>query len=146
MTIQKILLSFRPKKENLLPLLHQVNSCFGYISKEDTYRIADYFGIMPAKIYGIITASGNLNYRKPSRVEIAVCSGQNCKLKGSAEILREIENYLSVKADRQPTEEINLRTISGGGHCLMGPTLIVNGNFYENVKPFEVDDILKNYF
>jgi len=146
MTIQKVLLSFKPKKENILPLLQKVNVYFGYISKDNTYKIAEYFGIAPAKIYGIITASEILKSEKPSQLEIAVCTGPHCTMKGSGEVLKEIEKYLSVKADRQASERINLKTMSCNGHCLVGPVVIINGNIHENVKPAEVDDILKDYF
>ncbi len=145
MTIQKMLLLFEPKEKNLLSLLQQVNAYFGYVSREDTYRIADYFGVAPARIYGLLTVAGNLNFQKPARLEVAVCTGPNCQLKGAMDVLKEIENYLFVKADRQPTEEVNLKTISCAGHFLAGPVVVVNGNFHENVKPFEVDDILRNY-
>ncbi|MBD3299981.1 MAG: hypothetical protein GF347_01390 [Candidatus Moranbacteria bacterium] len=145
MTIQKILLKHKAKRKNLLPALQEIIANFGYISKENLYIIADYFKLSPANLYGVITAGEYFKIEKPKVLEIKTCSGGNCKIKGSKEVLREVEKYLGLRADKSNHPRIKLETSSCLGRCNRAPILIVNGIIYEKVKPQDVDDILKNY-
>ncbi|MBD3238623.1 MAG: hypothetical protein GF332_03220 [Candidatus Moranbacteria bacterium] len=144
MTIQKILLGFEPRPENLLSALHAINQQFGYISKANCYHVAEYFEMAPPKIYGIITGSEVLRDKPAADLEIQVCDSSFCKSKGSDQIVKEVENLLSIKAN-YPTSKFNLKTISCLGKCQEGPIMVVNGVIYEKVNPAMVDDILKNY-
>lgn len=145
MTIQKILLSFEPKKENVLPALKKINRLFGFIDKSQAYLIAEYFGIAPSRLYGLITAGELFKTSKPARVCVSVCNGPHCQMKNAGGVVREIEKYLGVKADHKGTRKASVETISCVGQCTDGPVVIVNETMYEKVKNFEVDDILRNY-
>ncbi|MBD3244807.1 MAG: hypothetical protein GF335_02325 [Candidatus Moranbacteria bacterium] len=145
MTIQKILLQFEPKRKNLLSALHEVNKQFGYISNQNSYKICDYFSVSPSKLYSFITSSDVLRDQKPPLLEIKVCSGGVCKMKGADKVIKEIENFLKIKADKIYNGKVEFKKISCLGKCLVGPVVIINGTMYEKVNPSMVDDILKNY-
>lgn len=144
MSIQKILLSFTPQPENLLPLLHEVNASFGYISKEHAYKIADYFGIAPARLYGVVTASSLLKVEKPAALEVAVCTGEHCGMKGAWKVLREAEKFLKTKVDKKRLG-VSLKTMSCIGRCEGSPVMKVNGTVFSKVRPELIDDILAGY-
>ena len=145
MTIQKILLKFEPENDNLLLALHEINRYFGYISKENAYKIASYFSISPAKVYEIITASEAFRSKKPRQLEIEVCTGSICKMKGAADVVNEVERYFKIKANTDSPGKVRLSTKNCYGRCNSGPIIVINGNIYETVKPADVDDILRNY-
>jgi len=44
-TTEKILLNYDPEKENLLPVLKEISSFFGFISEKNAQKIADYFSV-----------------------------------------------------------------------------------------------------
>jgi NADH:ubiquinone oxidoreductase subunit E len=145
MTIQKILLDFEPQKKNLLPLLNRVSTCFGFISKEQLYLIADYFGMAPAKVFSVITASEVLKYEKPKFLEVKICMGPHCRIKGAKRVLEEAQKVIGVRADKKSAGKFDLQTTSCIGHCLSGPVVKINGTVFNGVRSFEVDDLLKNY-
>ena len=145
MTVQKILLSFEPRKENVLPAVRKVNALSGFVSKEDAYLIADYFGVKPARLYSLLSGAEALATEKPSRIHVSVCTGPHCRMKHAGAVVREIEKYLGVKADHKGTEKASLVTTSCVGRCGEAPIVMVNGTMYEKVKSFEIDDILRNY-
>lgn len=145
MTIQKILLSLEPKKENVLAALHRAEEEFGCVTKEHMYLIAEYFRVKPARVAALISGSEIFSISKPPRLKVEICGGPHCKIKRSNAIVREAEKYLGVKIDRKGSRKAVLKTVNCVGHCAHGPVMIVNGTMYDRVKSFDVDDILRNY-
>jgi NADH-quinone oxidoreductase subunit E/NADP-reducing hydrogenase subunit HndA len=145
MTIQKLLLQFKPKTENVLPLLHKVNEAFGYISRENFELIVDYFDVSEEKVYGLISSSRILKLSPRPKMEIEVCTNPSCKLEGSDEVILEIEKYYKIKVDRENNRGVSLKRADCFGRCLDGPVVKINGNFYEKVTPNRIDDILRDF-
>jgi len=145
-TIQKILLNFEPEKENFLPAVKEVNKVFEYVSRENIYKIADYFSMSPSEAFSALSFYDDIRIEPKSDVEIKVCMSAPCAMRGSSRVLQEIERFLGKRADKDKTKKLEIITTSCQGRCQRGPVVIINGNIYENVKAFEVDDLIGGYF
>jgi NADH-quinone oxidoreductase subunit E len=144
-SVQKIILAHEPIRDNLLVVLQEINQDYGFISREQTKLVADYFQVTPAQVYAVITSSSILKAKPGRSLEVKVCTGPHCQVKGSSRVLREIEKYFNIKADKGSHPRVELQTMSCPGCCKGGPVIMINGNFYSQVRPEQVDDILKNY-
>jgi NADH-quinone oxidoreductase subunit E len=60
-------------------------------------------------------------------------------------VLKEIENYLGVKAGDEFNPKIKIETVSCLGQCGEGPVVIINGNMHLKVSVHDIDDILSGY-
>jgi len=145
-TVQKILLEFEPHPENILPVLKQINSIFGYVSQKEVYPVAAYFSMSPAEVFSTLSFFDDINFAKKSAVEIKVCVSAPCELRGSRKVLAEIERFLGVRMDRDKTAKLEVKSASCQGRCQRGPVVIVNGNVYDGVRAEGIDDILGPYF
>jgi len=134
-TVQKILLEFESKAENLLPALKKISAVFGYISKNEIDLIADYFSLSPTKVFETASFYNQISTEKPPQVLIQVCSSANCSMNNSFEIIKEIESVFKIKVEE----------ISCLGRCAEGPIMVVNGKIYEKVSKSSVHEILKEY-
>lgn len=144
-TIEKILLEFDPEAKNLLPALRKIGSSFGYISEADAGKVADYFELPLAKVYETASFYDLLSTKTRARLEIKVCSGGDCVLGNSVEIIREIENYFRIKAGDEFHPKVRLEKISCLGRCGEGPIMMVNGKVYEKVTKSSIYEILDKY-
>lgn len=144
-TVQKILLEFEPKNENLLPTLKKISAVFGYISEKDAEIVADYFSVSLAKVFEIASFYDSIQTEKPASVIIQVCSSANCAVNNSFSILAEIENLFRIKSGDDNNPKIKLEEISCLGRCADGPVMVVNGKIYERVTKSSVHSILKEY-
>jgi len=134
-TIQKILLEFEPKIENLLPALKKINAIFGFVGGRETKIIAEYFDVSEKKIFETASFYDEIKTEKQPEVLIQICNSANCTVNNSFEIIREIENSFKIKVEE----------ISCLGRCAEGPIIVVNGKIYERVTKSSVHGILKEY-
>jgi NADH-quinone oxidoreductase subunit E len=134
-TIQKILLEFEPRAENLLPALKKISAAFGYVDEKQAKKIADYFSISSAKVFETASFYDLIKTKKQPQISIQVCFSANCAVNNSFEIIKEIENSFKIKVEK----------ISCLGRCGEGPIVIVNGKIYEKVTRSSSHAILEEY-
>lgn len=145
MTIQKILLRYEPKKENLLRVIKDINVQFGFLSPEATHEVAKYFEMAPAAVFSTASFYEHIRTKRPAGLVIQVCDGTNCQTKGSDQIISEIESFLGQKVGDEFNPSVRIERISCIGKCLVGPVMIINETVFERVNPSKVDDILRGY-
>ena len=145
MSIQKILLEFEPKPENLLRVIKEIQKENKYISKNDCDKIAKYFSLPLARVFSFVSFFDDLKTRKEIKKIIRVCSGGPCLMENSAEIIRQIEMLLHIEAENDAHPKWKLEYMSCRGLCDQGPIVMVGDQVFEKVRPEMVDDIISNY-
>lgn len=144
-TVEKILLEFDPEKCNLLPALKKISASFSYIAENDMQKIAEYFEMPLSKVYETASFYDQINITKQPDLSIKVCSGANCAVNNSLIVIREIENYLKIKAGDESNPKIKLEMTSCLGQCGKGPVVVVNDEAYTNVTQSSVHGILEKW-
>jgi NADH-quinone oxidoreductase subunit E len=144
-TVEKILVSYDPEVQNLLPVLKKFSAVFVFIGSIVAEIVAEYFGLSLAKICEVASFYDLIKTRKPANLEIKVCSSGDCALGSSAEIIQEIENYFRIKAGDEFNPKVRLEKNSCLGRCAEGPIMIVNGKVFEKVTVSSVHRILGEY-
>lgn len=134
-TTQKILLEFEPKIENFLPALKKISVAFGYVSKKDAEKVAEYFSVSLGKVFETASFYDLIKTEKPSQILIQVCSSVNCTVNNSFQIAKEIENSFKIKVEE----------ISCLGRCGEGPVMVVKGKIFERVTKSSAHSILEEY-
>jgi NADH-quinone oxidoreductase subunit E len=145
MPIQKILLEFEPKPENLLRALKEINKREKYISENECRKVAGYFSLPPARVFCLASFFDLINTRPTKKKIIKVCSGGPCSMKRSSEIIRQIEMLLKIELDNDSHPKAKLETMSCVGLCDQGPIMMIDDQVFEKVRPENVDDIILNY-
>lgn len=147
MLTQKILLRFEPKKENILQALKEIQKEEGLISHEAIDEVASFFSVAPAQIYSVVSFYDQFKLEKDGNlvVEIKICDGANCVVKGAEAVIEEIESFFNQKAGDNFNGKLKIERASCLGFCLQGPIMIINEIVFEKVSPSKVDDILKDY-
>jgi NADH:ubiquinone oxidoreductase subunit E len=145
MPLKKILLSFKPEPDNLLPALKEIQKRNQYVSQSDCEEVAEYFSLPLARIFSAASFFDEIRTEKSRKKIIRVCSGGPCLEENSVKVVRQIERLLGIEAENDSHPKYKLEYMSCRGLCDEGPVVELNGNIFEKVKPENVDDILKNY-
>lgn len=145
MGIQKILLKFEPKPENLLAALKEIQKENRYIEKKECETVAEYFSLPLARVFSTASFFDQLKTKKEPKKIIRICSGGPCLSEKSMEVARQIEMLLKIELENDAHPKYKLELMSCAGLCDQGPIVMIDDQIFENVRPETVDDILANY-
>lgn len=138
--------TWRPKKGNLIMILHKVQEYYGYIPRKVAMEISRILDIPLAKIYGIITFYHLFKLKKPGKYRIAVCMGTACYLTGGNDLVSELETILGVGVNDTTDDGLfSVEAVRCLGCCGLAPVLTVNGKVYGKVSKDQIASIVSEY-
>jgi NADH:ubiquinone oxidoreductase subunit E len=132
------------KREDLIPLLQEIQEANGYISEEAIVKAGSFLGLSTTKIYGLATFYDRFRFIPAGRIQIKICRGTSCFLNGSQEVINKLKEEIGV-APGLTTRNGNFsyEIVSCMGGCHNGPLLLVNGEFHTHIKPEEIPELIK---
>jgi redox-sensing transcriptional repressor len=123
----EIFARWQPKREFLVQILEDAQKAFGYLSREVIGHIADYLSVSRERVVEAAAFYPVFRTEPPARFRIAVCRGESCSRKGSAEIMEALARELHI-ADGETTPDgtFSLERVPCRGLCSVSPTVSVN--------------------
>ena len=142
--LNEILSSYQGKKEELIPILQQVQQVFGYLPELAMERIAKFLTLPESTVFGVGTFYAQFKLAPSGRNIIRVCRGTACHVRGGARILREVEKHLGIKPGESTTDlECCLETVACIGACALAPTMVVNNETYGQMTTKKAAEVLE---
>ncbi len=131
---------------DLIPVLQQVQEQYGYLPQDVLLEISKLTGIAASRIYGVATFYEQFYLAPHGRHTIKCCRGTACHVNRGTEIIDAISGLLKVGAG-QSTEDMRFtfETVACLGTCFLAPVMMVDNDYYGNLKPSQIEDILKKY-
>lgn len=142
--LNSILSSYQGKKEELIPILQQVQEEIGYLPEQAMLEIARFTRVPESKVYAIATFYAQFRFTPIGRNHIMVCRGTACYVRGAPRILESVEKQLGIK-EGETTEdmEYSLETVACIGACGLSPCLMVNKKVKAKMTPKKVMEWLE---
>lgn len=134
------------EKAELIPILHEINGKFGFISDEAIQELSDRMNIPTSHIYSVATFYRMLSTEPRGRHVIQFCESAPCHVAGGRVVWKKLVEVLGLgKGETSEDDKWTLITTSCLGVCGVGPVIIIDNDIYGNVTPEQVPDILGNY-
>ncbi len=133
------------QKSALLPILHEVQAVYGWLSPDSMEKVADYLDIKPIEVYEVATFYTMYFLRPQGKYVLEVCRTGPCCLVGAEKIMKHIENRLGVKEGEVSADGLfSWRGVECMAACGYGPVLQIGPEytFYENLTEASVDQLI----
>jgi NADH-quinone oxidoreductase subunit E len=144
--LNEILSSYQGKKEELIPILQQVQQAFGYLPEPIMKKIAKFLQLPKSTVFGVGTFYAQFKLVPSGRNIIRVCRGTACHVRGGARILREVEKHLGIKpGESSPDLEYCLETVACIGACALAPTMVVNNETHGQMTTKKAAEVLEQF-
>ncbi|MCE5345841.1 MAG: NAD(P)H-dependent oxidoreductase subunit E [Bacteroidales bacterium] len=132
------------KREDLIPLLQEIQDVVGYLTEEAIVKVGSFLGLSTTKIYGLATFYSRFRFIPSGKVQISICNGTSCYLKGSQEIINKIKEETGVSPG-QTTRDGNFsyEIVSCMGGCCNGPVINVDGEYITQVRVEQLPEMIK---
>lgn len=132
-------------REDLIPLLHELQDENGFISTEIISRVSQYLSISVNKIYGVATFYDNFRFTPPGKYHIRLCNGTACKVAGATPLIQELEKRLKSSFEKHDGQGMfSMEIVSCLGACGLAPIIEINGEFYTGMTVAKLQLLLNH--
>ncbi len=108
----------------LLPILHDIQKSFGYISEDAMREISHALNITRAEVYGVVSFYHDFRKEIEPRPTIKLCRAESCKARG-------VEALLGVTEGQS---RVNVETVYCLGLCSVGPAAMVGNTVHARLN------------
>lgn len=141
--MQEIMNKYKIEKDNLIPILNEVQEKYGYIPKVAQLEISNYLNIPMAEIYGVVTFYSRFTLEPKGKYNISVCLGTACYVKGSQKILDRLKDRLKIEEGKTTEDgKFSIDTTRCVGACGIAPVFTVNDEVYGRATVKKLDEVL----
>ncbi|MBI4330403.1 MAG: NADH-quinone oxidoreductase subunit NuoE [Chloroflexi bacterium] len=124
--LSDILRKYEGKRDDLIPIMQEVQEKFGYLPEEEMKEVAKFLRLPESEVFGVETFYAQFKLKPSGKTCVTVCRGTACHVKGGARILKEVEKALGVPpGETTPDLQYTLETVACIGACAVAPNLIV---------------------
>jgi NADH-quinone oxidoreductase subunit E len=142
--LHSIFSSFHGEKEELIPILQQVQATLGYLPEEALLKVAKFTRVPECCVFGVATFYAQFRFTPIGRTHIMVCRGTACHVRGAPRILHELEKRLGIKeGETTPDLEYSLETVACIGACGLSPCIMINKKVEAKLTPKKVTEALR---
>lgn len=135
-----------PKREELIPILNDVNRRLGYIPAEAFEEISRILRVPTAQLFSVASFYEMLSTKPVGQHIIRFCESAPCHVVGGRQVWQKIQDELHLdEGQTSPDGKWTLKTVSCLGICGVGPVMLVDDDVYGNLTPDRIPEILARY-
>jgi NADH-quinone oxidoreductase E subunit len=144
--VQTILNKYPEGRDNLIPILQDIQNKKGFLSKESIIEVGQHLKIPTSKIFGVATFYNQFRFEPFGKYHIQICRGTACHVLGSSTVLQEVEKTLKTKAGQTTRDGMfSIEVVACIGACGLAPVITVNGEFHAKVTAQSIKEIIEEY-
>jgi NADH-quinone oxidoreductase subunit E len=142
--IDQIVLKSETKQSALIPVLHEVQTKYGWLSSESIKEVAEILDLPPASVQNVATFYTMFFTKPVGRHVIWLCRTLSCALRGA----EHIEHYLSEKlgihtGETTPDGKITLLEAECLASCGTAPVMLLDDELFENLTRKKIDELIE---
>lgn len=144
--VREVIREFDSDQGNLIPILHALQSNFGYLTSEAMEEVAEWLDIPASEVYGTATFYTLFATKPVGKYVVRICDSTPCHIEGSKSIKKAIEENLGICAGETTKDGLfSFEVVSCFGLCGVAPAIMVNEDVYGNLTPESIPQILGKY-
>jgi len=144
--IDRIIKKLKSKKGALIPVLQEIQKKIGFLPIEAQKRVALGLNIPEKDVYGVVTFYSFFTMIPRGKINIRVCLGTACYVKGGKRIIDRIGKELRINpGETTPDRMYSLQANRCLGACGIAPIVVINDKVCQKVKLENVMDLIYNF-
>ena len=129
--VKKATGSYQKDKDMLIQILLDLQSMFGWLSREVLTEVSEQLEVPVTQVYQIASYYKAFSLMPRGRHIIKLCMGTACQVRGSPQLLNIISAMLSMKPHETSKDmRFTLETVNCLGCCAMGPVVVVDNEYH----------------
>jgi len=144
--LEEIVSRHRGKRKDLIMVLHEAQTLFGYLPRKVQEIVAAGLGVSLSEVHGVISFYSFFSTVPKGRNSIKVCLGTACYVRGGQQTLAKVGSEIGVKVGGTTDDRrYSLDVVRCIGACGLAPAMLVNKDVYGRIKNTKLVEILEQY-
>ena len=144
--INTILNKYKRDQSSIIAILQDIQEGERYLPRDVLEYVAQKLGISLSKIYHLSTFYQAFSLEPRGKHIMNVCLGTACHVRGAAKLVDRLEGDLKISAGGTTADRaFSLETVNCLGACALGPVVVVDGEYFGQMGPDKVGDLLQKY-
>ena len=135
------------EKSGMLPILHEVQAIYGWLSPEAMDKVAAFLNLQPIEVYEVASFYSMYFLKPQGKYVLEVCRTGPCCLVGAEKIMDYIGEQLGVKEGEVTADGLfSYRGVECLAACGFAPVLQIGPEytFYEKLTEGSVDQLISD--
>lgn len=135
------------EKSGMLPMLHEVQAVYGWLSPEAMDKVAAFLNLQPIEVYEVASFYSMYFLKPQGKYVLEVCRTGPCCLVGAEKIMDYIGEQLGVKEGEVTADGLfSYRGVECLAACGFAPVLQIGPEytFYEKLTESSVDKLISD--
>ena len=142
----KLVTLYPVKRSALVPMLLYAQDDVGYISDAVVAEVAQRVGITELDVRNVLSYYSMLRTKPAGKFNVQVCTNISCMLRDGYGILEHCKKRLGIgHKETTPDGLFSLEEVECIGACCWAPAIQINYDFYDELTPEKMDQILDDY-
>ena len=143
-SLETIFAEYERKRENIIPILQEVQDEYTYLPMELMAEIAEYTRIPASDIYGVATFYAQFRFTPTGENIISVCRGTACHVRGAPRIFEEVTDQLNLEGEGTTEDmQYTVETVACLGCCALAPVMTINEEVHGNLTKKKVRKLIQ---
>jgi NADH-quinone oxidoreductase subunit E len=144
--VNSILNKYKSDHSSIIAILQDIQEQEKYLPREVLEYVGQKLDMPLSKLYHLSTFYTAFSLEPRGKHLINVCLGTACHVRGASKLVDRLENALGISAGGTTDDlTFTLETVNCLGACALGPVLVIDGEYFGQMTPEKVEDILQKY-
>lgn len=142
-TINGIRHQFPTEQAMLIPLLHQIQNEYGWVSMESMKSAGEFLNLPLSKVREVASFYTMFKLEPQGKVDLQICTNISCWLNGADKLVACAEKRLGINCGETTKDgKFTLSQVECLAACGTAPALMMNEDYYENIDVPQLNKIL----
>ena len=143
--LENILAEYGRERDNLIPLLQEVQERLQFLSPEAVRLVADHLGLSENDVYGVATFYAQFRFVPPGLHHVKVCQGTACHVRGSDRIMDAVSRKTGIEPGETSADgKFSLEQVACFGSCALAPVVVLDDKVYGRMTAAKTKKIIKD--
>jgi len=144
--IDQVIANYKAKHGALIPVLKETQDICGYLPKKVQHRIAGGLHLSSSQVYGVVSFYAFFTIVPRGKHIIRVCLGTACYVKGSKQILDNLQRELNVEVGGITKDrKFSLEAVRCLGACGLAPVMVIGPDTYGMIDSGKAIEIVRSF-
>ncbi len=143
-SLDQILEGRRSQPRQLIEVLQDIQSDYGFISKTDMQGVSKALGVPVMEVYRVASFYKAFRLKPSGKTVLTMCMGTACHVRSARLLLDQAMSEMGTKAGEvTPDGLLSFERVNCLGACAMGPIVKENEKYHHHVTPARLRKLIQ---